>query len=263
MFKYIISGCSAIILTACGGGSSSSGDFLETGIFVDSPVNGLYYKTQTQSGYTDSKGNFLYKNGESITFYLGNLALGQAIARSMMTPLTLTNDNDINNISIKARNILRLLQTLDSNASDHSQIILDERLRDLNISDLNLESEADLTTLLSRAEAKTAKNYVLKDAQSAEDDFIKYYNYVVSTTTTTTVTDSALNLSACQACHGQNFEKSALNKSKIVANMSKDNVTKALLGYKYGTYGGDMAGVMKGQVSRYSDTELRNSGLGK
>jgi cytochrome c-type protein NapB len=74
---------------------------------------------------------------------------------------------------------------------------------------------------------------------------------------------AAVNLGACKGCHGANFEKAALGKSKIVADMSKAEVTKALQGYKAGTYGGAMAGVMKGQVAKYSDADLASTGIGK
>jgi cytochrome c553 len=73
----------------------------------------------------------------------------------------------------------------------------------------------------------------------------------------------AVNVGACKGCHGQNWEKAALGKSKIVADMSKGDVSKALIGYKNGTYGGAMAGVMKGQVAKYSDAELSSTGVGK
>jgi cytochrome c553 len=43
---------------------------------------------------------------------------------------------------------------------------------------------------------------------------------------------AAVNLGACKGCHGQNFEKKALGKSKIVAEMSKADVAAALVGYK-------------------------------
>jgi len=65
-----------------------------------------------------------------------------------------------------------------------------------------------------------------------------------------------INLKSCAACHGQNFEKSALNKSKIVKDMTNKDIRTALKGYKEGSYGGTMKGVMKGQVVRYSDKEL-------
>ena len=38
--------------------------------------------------------------------------------------------------------------------------------------------------------------------------------------------------------------------------MTKAEVATALVGYKHGTYGGPMKGVMKGQVAKYSDADL-------
>jgi cytochrome c-type protein NapB len=73
----------------------------------------------------------------------------------------------------------------------------------------------------------------------------------------------AVNLGACKGCHGVDFEKAALGKSKIVKDMTKAEVTKSLQGYKAGTYGGAMAGVMKGQVAKYSDADLASTGIGK
>lgn len=70
-------------------------------------------------------------------------------------------------------------------------------------------------------------------------------------------------LDTCKGCHGANFEVVALGKSKIVANMTKDEVSVALIGYKNGTYGGAMKGIMKGQVVKYSDEALKNTGIGK
>ena len=70
-------------------------------------------------------------------------------------------------------------------------------------------------------------------------------------------------MGACKGCHGANFEKVALGKSKIVSEMTKDQVSEALIGYKNDTYGGAMKGIMKAQVVKYSDEALRNTGLGK
>lgn len=74
---------------------------------------------------------------------------------------------------------------------------------------------------------------------------------------------AAVNLGACKGCHGANFEKAALGKSKIVKDMTKQEVSDALVGYKNGTYGGAMKGVMVGQVARYSEADLRATGIGK
>ena len=67
---------------------------------------------------------------------------------------------------------------------------------------------------------------------------------------------AGVNANACKGCHGANFEKHALGKSKIVKDMTHAEIAKALKGYKAGTYGGSMKVVMKGQVGRYSDADL-------
>ncbi len=74
---------------------------------------------------------------------------------------------------------------------------------------------------------------------------------------------AAVNLGACKGCHGANFEKKALGKSLVVKDMTKQEVSDSMVGYKNGTYGGPMKGVMKGQVAKYSEAELRATGLGK
>lgn len=66
----------------------------------------------------------------------------------------------------------------------------------------------------------------------------------------------AVDPKACAGCHDADFKKSALNKSRIVADLTHEEIATALKGYKAGTYGGDMKVVMKAQVSKYSDAEL-------
>ncbi len=66
------------------------------------------------------------------------------------------------------------------------------------------------------------------------------------------------NVAACVGCHGQKFEKKALGVSKIVKDMSKEDIIKALKGYKDGSYGGAQKGVMKGQVAALSDKDIED-----
>ena len=61
---------------------------------------------------------------------------------------------------------------------------------------------------------------------------------------------------ACVGCHGANFEKKAMGISKVVKDMSKEDIVKALKGYKDGSYGGAMKGLMKGQVASLSDADI-------
>ncbi len=69
--------------------------------------------------------------------------------------------------------------------------------------------------------------------------------------------DGAL-YSKCVACHGANGEKTAMGKSKVIKNMSKADIVKALKGYKNGTYGGPMKGVMASQVANLNDAQIES-----
>jgi len=73
---------------------------------------------------------------------------------------------------------------------------------------------------------------------------------------TSLVSAAEVAAAACKGCHGQNWEKKALGKSKVVAEMSHADIATALKGYKAGTYGGAMKATMTGQVAKYSDEEL-------
>ncbi|PLY05168.1 MAG: cytochrome C [Arcobacter sp.] len=60
----------------------------------------------------------------------------------------------------------------------------------------------------------------------------------------------------CVACHGANGEKVALGKSKVIKDMTKAEIVTAMKGYKDGSYGGPMKGVMKPQVTSLSDADI-------
>ncbi len=68
-------------------------------------------------------------------------------------------------------------------------------------------------------------------------------------------TDS-VNTTACAGCHGANFEKKAMGVSKIVKDLKKEEIAKALKGYKAGTFGGSMKSIMKAQVSALDDAKI-------
>ena len=66
----------------------------------------------------------------------------------------------------------------------------------------------------------------------------------------------AASVAACAGCHGQHFEKKAMGVSKVVKDMSKADIVAALKGYKAGTYGGAMKGIMAGQVKSLGDADI-------
>lgn len=158
----------AFVLTGCGGGSGGTVDpntGLSTATFIDSPVEGLEFESATQkNGITDSKGNFIYKEGESISFHIGNLYLGTAKPKNgVITPLDLvgTTVDDP-----KVINILQVLQTLDSDNNASNGITIDTLHRETfkNQNRIDLSETDDDTAIqntigqryrVSESEAKT------------------------------------------------------------------------------------------------------------
>lgn len=65
-----------------------------------------------------------------------------------------------------------------------------------------------------------------------------------------------VNFTKCVGCHGVNGEKAALGKSQIIKGWEASKTITALKGYQDGTYGGTMAGVMKGQVMKLSEADI-------
>ena len=68
--------------------------------------------------------------------------------------------------------------------------------------------------------------------------------------------DGAALYKKCAGCHGANGEKKALGKSKVASDMTKEEIIISLKGYKDGSYGGAMKGIMKGQVTSLNDEQI-------
>ncbi len=68
-------------------------------------------------------------------------------------------------------------------------------------------------------------------------------------------------IAVCKGCHGQEWEKSAMDKSKVLKDMSKAEIVEALKGYKDGSYGGTMKGLMVDQVKDLSEEEMEELAL--
>ena len=177
-----------LTLMACGGGGggstgNSTDPVVETspdttsilrGVFIDSPVEGLRYSTETLSGYTDSQGAFNYRLNETVTFSIGNLEFGSAVGAAVITPLTLTGETDLNNISIKAVNIARVLQSLDQEPLNEGKILLPSSLRSLVVSNIDFEDEMGLSEVITAATNLTSISFTLKESYLAEEAMTDY-----------------------------------------------------------------------------------------
>ena len=88
MKKNFIISTLLLPLFACSSGSdSTSAPTTQTGVFIDSPVIGIGYKTETLSGFTGSNGEYEFLPGETVTFFIGDLELPPTLATGTVTPL--------------------------------------------------------------------------------------------------------------------------------------------------------------------------------
>jgi hypothetical protein len=95
-----------------------------TGVFLDSAVEGLSYKTATNSGITNMLGEFSYQANEDVTFSIGDIVLPAVAAKSLLTPLDVMETDNINHPSVV--NVLRLLQSLDEDGAADNGIKIPE-----------------------------------------------------------------------------------------------------------------------------------------
>ena len=98
-------------LSACGGKTSDPGPAPLVGQFLDGPVQGLGYRTESQWGITDADGRFNYRPGEKVVFFIGGMELPAVDAAAKVTPLDVAGTGNVSDP--KVVNLLVLLQSLD------------------------------------------------------------------------------------------------------------------------------------------------------
>ena len=108
------------ILSACGGSVTP----LSTGIFVDAPVEGLSYTSDSIIGTTDASGRFSYTPGAKITFSVGGVTFPSVTAGAMVTPVDLVSGTGPQDPGAVA--IARLLQSADADGNPNNGIQLDK-----------------------------------------------------------------------------------------------------------------------------------------
>ena len=87
------------------------------GTLVDAPVAGVSYESGSLAGITGSNGEFRYEVGNTVRFYIGDIALGVPVTgKAVITPLDLVPNGTADTPAVV--NIARLLQSLDSEPDD-------------------------------------------------------------------------------------------------------------------------------------------------
>jgi hypothetical protein len=120
-------------LTACGGGgggaggSSGGGTSTATGQFLDTVTSGLSYSSGGASGVTNTKGEFTYTVGSTVTFSVGNVVVGTVSGQSVVTPVTLVAGGSAGHGTVL--NIVRFLMMLDQDNNPDNGITISAAVR--------------------------------------------------------------------------------------------------------------------------------------
>lgn len=117
------------------------------------------------------------------------------------------------------------------------------------------------------AKSEEVAKEVVEKAGETKDKIEESINTIVATKTEV-ASDGADALASkgkglflkCAGCHGQNGETAALGKSQVIKGWDSAKVVSALKGYKDGSYGGPMKGVMIGQVTTLSEEDMQALG---
>ena len=157
MKKKLILSTLLLPLFACssGGGDSTTTSTTKTGVFIDSPVISIGYKTETLSGVTGPNGEYDYLPGETVTFFIGDLELPPTLATGTVTALDLAGTQDTSNSTVV--NIIRLLQTLDKDGNPDNGITITDTA-------ISNATQVDFSLDIASFESSTAVNALINNA---------------------------------------------------------------------------------------------------
>ena len=166
------------------------------GRFLDGPVAGVEFTAGDRSGITDANGTFTYPIGYQVQFRIGDIVLGSAPGKSVVTVLDLAPGTDTNSQNV-VTNVARLLQTLDDDGNLSNGIQISAAVRqaatgvslgfgqnpqvfaaDTNVStavaSLSAKTQAGVRSLVAAGEALRHLNGTLLETLGG-----KYTGYIV------------------------------------------------------------------------------------
>lgn len=150
--------------------SSDSTSGYETGVFLDSPVISIGYRTETLEGVTNSLGEYDYVEGETVTFFIGDLEFPSVTASATVTPLDLAGTTDTeDNVVV---NIIRLLQTLDQDGNPDNGITITDEAKeaatevDFDVDTAEFEADTDVLNLIANGGQDTAVTELISEEEA-------------------------------------------------------------------------------------------------
>ena len=161
---------STLFTTACI--DLTSDEKHNVGKFIDSPVTGLAYRTETLNGRTNLAGEFRYEDDESVIFSIGDTEFPSTNAQPIVTPLNVANTSNTEDTLVV--NILRLLQTLDADGDPSNGIEITQTAHEAAEGvelDLNAEDFAFQTKTLEFLDEAVGADAELVDTETAVAHF--------------------------------------------------------------------------------------------
>jgi hypothetical protein len=132
----------------------------QRGHFIDSPVSGLSYETDTNWGITDESGGFDFFPGERVKLWAGSVYLGNPIADQKVSPLDIFESADLSDNRVI--NMARLLQSLDAdgdpkagiNINSSATACLNNAVADLNLEFVDFGDDVQVDDLINQTMAR-------------------------------------------------------------------------------------------------------------
>ncbi len=190
MKKTLICLALAGLLSACGGSDNDSdsnpnpppSSTTQIGVLTDGPVAGVKYLRASSSGEsiegtTNDKGEFEYAEGDTVSFFIGDVQLGEAIqAKARITPLDLAESENART------NLMVFLQTLDA-GGDHSDGIQITPETQTALTDVNLNFEQNSTDFAAEVLSKTplTVDQLVTPEKAAENFQASFYKDIAGT----------------------------------------------------------------------------------
>ena len=172
-------GTASVPSTANVNGDRTTAPVIATGkgVFLDSAVAGIEYKSGSQEGVTDEHGTFTYERGATVVFKIGDIVLGEVVPADVITPVDLV-PGAKDETHPQVSNILQLLQSLDKDANAENGItiapaVLEVAKNRADISQVvlpadftkNVDAAMDLRAFVVQA------GFNLKDAEEVREHF--------------------------------------------------------------------------------------------
>ena len=146
--------CFPLLIVGCSNSDSDPEAPTKIGVFIDAPVKGLGYSNTPSGimGVTNEKGEYSFKEGDKVTFFIKGISIGQVDA---------TPETPVTNLA-KSTIVARILQSLDTESNNPDLI-------DISKISIPAEIQQDLSNIIASSENARALDTQLTSALSPEN----------------------------------------------------------------------------------------------